>query len=182
MAASQEGRKDPQVTWQRSLSARIWAQTSPAPPTRLPWGGSGPLSVRAPTPPFLPTSSGAGCTSGPVLAHFSLGRKHSISCQASLRQHIQHLKLAFWTSLAVQWLGLCVSTAGGLGSIPGRGTKIPHARATWPKKKRKEKKRIKELVFLFLFFFWGQVINLLNKQSWKKMRHAGGLPARTESC
>ena len=27
----------------------------------------------------------------------------------------------------VQWLGLCVSTAGGTGSIPGWGTKISHA-------------------------------------------------------
>ena len=27
-------------------------------------------------------------------------------------------------SLAVQWLNLCTSTAGGLGSIPGQGTKI----------------------------------------------------------
>ena len=33
------------------------------------------------------------------------------------------------TSLADQWLRLHVSTAGGLGSIPGRGTEIPHA--TW---------------------------------------------------
>ena len=31
------------------------------------------------------------------------------------------------TSLAVQWLRLHASTAGGMGSIPGRGTKIPHA-------------------------------------------------------
>ena len=31
------------------------------------------------------------------------------------------------TSLAVQWLRLHASTAGGAGSIPGRGTKIPHA-------------------------------------------------------
>ena len=31
------------------------------------------------------------------------------------------------TSLAVQRLRLCASTAGGTGSIPGRGTKIPHA-------------------------------------------------------
>ena len=31
------------------------------------------------------------------------------------------------TSPAVQWLGLCASTAGGAGSIPGGGTKIPHA-------------------------------------------------------
>ena len=27
----------------------------------------------------------------------------------------------------VQWLGLCASAAGGMGSIPGWGTKIPHA-------------------------------------------------------
>ena len=31
------------------------------------------------------------------------------------------------TSLAVQWLGLCTSTAGGLGWISGQGTKIPQA-------------------------------------------------------
>ena len=30
------------------------------------------------------------------------------------------------TSLAVQWLRLCASTAGGTGSIPGQGTKILH--------------------------------------------------------
>ena len=29
--------------------------------------------------------------------------------------------------LAVQWLGLCAPTAGGTGSIPGRGTKILQA-------------------------------------------------------
>ena len=28
-----------------------------------------------------------------------------------------------------EWLGLCACTAGGIGSIPGQGTKIPHA--TW---------------------------------------------------
>ena len=32
-------------------------------------------------------------------------------------------------SLVVQWLRLCGSTAGGTGSIPGQGTKIPPA--TW---------------------------------------------------
>ena len=31
------------------------------------------------------------------------------------------------TSLVVQWLRLCASTAGGVGLIPGRGTKIRHA-------------------------------------------------------
>ena len=29
--------------------------------------------------------------------------------------------------LAVQWLGLCASIAGGTGLIPGLGTKIPQA-------------------------------------------------------
>ena len=31
------------------------------------------------------------------------------------------------TSLAIQWLRLHTSNVGGTGSIPGRGTKIPHA-------------------------------------------------------
>ena len=29
--------------------------------------------------------------------------------------------------LVVQWLELCASTAGDMGSIPGQGTKIPYA-------------------------------------------------------
>ena len=42
---------------------------------------------------------------------------------------------AYWnedsgTSLVVQWLGLRASTAGGTGSIPGQGTKIPQAVCT----------------------------------------------------
>ena len=40
------------------------------------------------------------------------------------------------TFLEVQWLRLCVSTAGGLGSIPGRGTKTPHAAWCGQKKKK----------------------------------------------
>ena len=42
------------------------------------------------------------------------------------------------TSPAVQWLGLCPSTARGTGSIPGQGTKIPHA--TWQCSQKKKKK------------------------------------------
>ena len=43
-------------------------------------------------------------------------------------------------SLVVQWLRLRTSTAGGTGSIPGQGTKIPHA--VWhSQKKKKEKKK-----------------------------------------
>ena len=42
----------------------------------------------------------------------------------------------------VQWLRLLAVNAGGTGSIPGRGTKVP--RATWcgPKKKKKKKRKI----------------------------------------
>ena len=39
------------------------------------------------------------------------------------------------TSLAVQWLRLCPSSAGGMGSIPVKGAKIPHA--VWCGKKKK---------------------------------------------
>ena len=36
-------------------------------------------------------------------------------------------KRASGVSQVVQWLRLHASTAGGMGSIPGLGTKIPHA-------------------------------------------------------
>ena len=42
---------------------------------------------------------------------------------------INLLDLDRGTSLAVQWLGLCTSTVGSTGSIPGWGTKI--LRTTW---------------------------------------------------
>ena len=49
------------------------------------------------------------------------------------------------TSLVVQWLRICTSTAGGIGSIPGQGTKILHAMQCSEKKKKinktKKKKR-----------------------------------------
>ena len=38
--------------------------------------------------------------------------------------------------LAVQWLGLCIVTTEGWGSVPDQGTKIP--RAMRPKKKKKK--------------------------------------------
>ena len=40
------------------------------------------------------------------------------------------------TSLAVQWLKLCASTAGGAGSIPGWGTKISRMPCSAAKKKK----------------------------------------------
>ena len=42
--------------------------------------------------------------------------------------------LLMGTSLAVQWLRLCASTAGGMDLIPGSGSKFPRA-TEWPKNK-----------------------------------------------
>ena len=39
------------------------------------------------------------------------------------------------TSLVVQWLRLCASTAGGTGSIPGQGTKNPECHLAASQKK-----------------------------------------------
>ena len=39
--------------------------------------------------------------------------------------HLENYRLG--TSLEVQWLGLHASNAGGMGSIPGQGTKTLHA-------------------------------------------------------
>ena len=50
------------------------------------------------------------------------------------------------TSLVVQWLRLQASTAGGVGSIPGQETKIPHA-AQSSQKQNKQKPVEKTFVF-----------------------------------
>ena len=48
-------------------------------------------------------------------------------------------KAAPGTSLVVQWLRLCTSSAGGTGLIPGWRTKIPRATRGVAKKKKKIK-------------------------------------------
>ena len=58
-------------------------------------------------------------------------------CNKAISEDFQELKINMklqikniaqeGTSLAVQWLRLCGSNAGAMGSIPGWGTKIPHA-------------------------------------------------------
>ena len=45
------------------------------------------------------------------------------------------------TSLVVQWLGLCTSTAGDVGSIPGWGTKLPHSGQHGQEIKRKKERK-----------------------------------------
>ena len=70
--------------------------------------------------------------------------------RAEVREEFCH----FGTSLVVQWLRLCASNAGDMGSIPGQGTKIPHAcRARKKKKKDKPKNRI---MLLCSYAPWGQ--------------------------
>ena len=56
-------------------------------------------------------------------------------------QAMRHLRKKFkirggGTSLAVQWLRLHTSTAVDTGSIPGRGSKIPHAMRHGPKNRK----------------------------------------------
>ena len=61
-------------------------------------------------------------------------------CSASLPiRNVQIKSGASWTSLAVQWLRRHVSNAVGAGSIPGQGTKIPHAVQHGQKRKKKKK-------------------------------------------
>ena len=43
-----------------------------------------------------------------------------------------------WTSLVAQGFKLHTAIAEGMGFIPGRGTKIPHAPQQYQKKKRKK--------------------------------------------
>ena len=81
--------------------------------------------------------------------------------------------IALGTSLVVQWLRLCTPTAGGVGSTPGWGTKIPHAARRGQKINKKHAKvifkKIKEtlpyvaaylilkLYIIIIFFYWSIV-------------------------
>ena len=49
-------------------------------------------------------------------------------------------KLCLETSLVVQGLKFCTSTAGGMGSIPNQGTKIPHAMLLYSQKIKRERR------------------------------------------
>ena len=58
---------------------------------------------------------------------------------------IRHRSERSGTSLAVQWLRLCTSSAGGAGSIPGQGTRILHAAWYGQKRKTEKKKKVPEV-------------------------------------
>ena len=82
----------------------------------------------------------------PAYRPLSAAPRPSLVSHQDSRQLLQRMrtpkKRAGGTSLAVQWLGLLVSNAGGAGSIPGQGTKI--LRATFMAKKLKNKKKRKK--------------------------------------
>ena len=61
------------------------------------------------------------------------GVQHSNSIFLYIILHLK--KVTIGTSLAVQWLRLHTSTAGGMGSIPVQGTKIPYV--SWHSQKKK---------------------------------------------
>ena len=69
---------------------------------------------------------------GGLLAHLSFfvtikASCNSVSKKTRLGMLQQKTKISAMTSLVAQWLGLSASTAWGTGSVPGQGTKIPHA-------------------------------------------------------
>ena len=51
------------------------------------------------------------------------------------------LKMPVCSSLSVQQLRVCISIAGGTGSIPDQGTKIPHAAQSSPEKNNNKKNK-----------------------------------------
>ena len=66
-------------------------------------------------------------------------------------------------SLVVQWLRLHGSTARGMGSIPGWGTKLSHARQCSQKKRKRERKK-REKICLQCFKIGNVVLIWLKKK------------------
>ena len=94
---------------------------------------------------FFSSSHGTFTKIDHILAHKiylnKLKRIKIIQCMLldhnGIKLEIPNKKITGGNSLAVQWLGLQASIAGGMGSIPGRGIKIPQAaRHSPPHKKR----------------------------------------------
>ena len=81
----------------------------------------------------------------PAYRPLSTAPRPSFVSHQDSRQLLQRIrtakKRAGGTSLAVQWLGLLASNAGGAGLIPGRGIKILNATCMAKKLKNKIKER-----------------------------------------
>ena len=87
-------------------------------------------SAFSPIPMSLEISYGWHCFTRPVMSGFITLQFLGFSL-LFVRWLLLHLVLYTslpGTSLVVQWLRPCASTAGGTGLIPGQGTKIPHAK------------------------------------------------------
>ena len=72
-----------------------------------------------------------------VCTHVSFSEQPSLASQGDTAQNCAWHRSARGASLAVQWLGLHASIAGGTGLIPGQGTQIPHATQHGQKEKKK---------------------------------------------
>ena len=86
---------------------------------------------------------------------------------------VDFTKTPVGTSLVVQWLQLCPSNAGGTGSIPGQGTKIPH-NEMWQKKKRKKERKKKASGFYVMMRWVGETEMGEWGGSWGGDREDGG--------
>ena len=89
------------------------------------------------------------------------------SCSIPLPHH-SVTKISPGNSLVVQWVGLCILTTEGSGSIPGWGPNIPHAVGHGHKKKKK--KRRKENLAAYLKY------TLKKKQNKQKKARKEGSP------
>ena len=119
------------------------------------WGKTGPQR-RQKEVPLARKHQGSGVLWGPEGGHRERGTGLSTAMQRSRWMALERdlaqaawvgqgadssqtlllkINVALGTSLMVQWLRPCASTAWGMGSIPGRGTKISHASWSAPLKK-----------------------------------------------
>ena len=83
-----------------------------------------------------------------------LGSEGYTIWEASLRNRKKE------TSLAVQWLRLHTSNAGGGDWIPGQGTKIPYAMPQAKKKKKEEEETEKKCKYQTGYLYTKVNINL----------------------
>ena len=78
-------------------------------------------------------------------------------------------KVKVGTSLAVQQLRLCISTARGTGLIPGLGTKIPQAPRCSQKNKQANKVKVREGRSYLLQTSWCRNPLFLQLSAWVRI-------------
>ena len=73
--------------------------------------------------------------------------------------------LSMGNSLVVQWLRFHAFIAGGTSSIPGWGTKIPHAAWCGQKNKNKNKNKLSVIFYLcnIFFFPFGHILEIMDQ-------------------